>query len=119
MKDVYITQFTGNYNCDVFVDIHYSTLSLVDKIPLTDTISVYKYNKPNLYEIQYNALVRLILQQGCERMDRTQVGTLSTFGSHLTFDLSNQVIPLLTTKRVFWRGVAEELLWFISGSTSG
>lgn len=44
------------------------------------------------------------------------VGTLSIFGDQMRFNLRDQ-FPLLTTKRVFWRGVAEELLWFIQGST--
>ena len=44
-------------------------------------------------------------------------GTLSRFGVQMRFDLRNNVFPLLTTKKVFWRGVAEELLWFIKGST--
>ena len=40
---------------------------------------------------------------------------LSKFGAQLRFSLRGEAFPLLTTKRVFWRGVAEELLWFISG----
>lgn len=118
LLDVYITHFPKKYNCDVFVDKYYSKLTLVDKISLINDVIVYKYYKHNLYELQYNALVKTILQLGNDRIDRTNVGTLSTFGSKLTFDLSNQIIPLLTTKRVFWRGVVEELLWFISGSTN-
>lgn len=50
-------------------------------------------------------------------MDRTGVGTLSIFGAMQRYSLSNNVLPLLTTKRVFVRGVIEELLWMISGST--
>ena len=44
-------------------------------------------------------------------------GTVSIFGAQMRFDLS-QGFPLLTTKRVFWRGIVEELLWFIAGSTN-
>ena len=47
----------------------------------------------------------------------TGTGTISTFGTQMRFDL-RESFPLLTTKRVFWRGVAEELLWFIKGSTN-
>lgn len=68
-------------------------------------------------EWQYLDLVRRIMETGDERMDRTGVGTRSLFGTQMRFDLARG-FPLLTTKRVFWRGVAEELLWFISGSTS-
>lgn len=44
-------------------------------------------------------------------------GTISRFGAQMRFDLK-EGFPLLTTKRVFWRGIKEELLWFISGSTN-
>ena len=46
-------------------------------------------------------------------------GTISMFGTQMRFSLRDEVFPLLTTKRVFWRGVAEELLWFIRGCTNG
>ena len=49
--------------------------------------------------------------------DRTGTGTISKFGCSLRFNL-RESFPLLTTKRVFWRGVVEELLWFISGATN-
>ena len=65
----------------------------------------------------YLALVRDVLSKGVPRADRTGVGTLSTFGSVMRFGLAGGALPLLTTKRVFWRGVVEELLWFMSGST--
>lgn len=45
-------------------------------------------------------------------------GTLSVFGAQMRFSL-RESFPLLTTKRVFWRGVAEELLWFVRGCTNG
>lgn len=68
-------------------------------------------------EKAYLGLVRKILKEGEERDDRTKVGTLSIFAPRaMKFDL--QVgFPLLTTKRVYWKGVVEELFWFISGST--
>ena len=69
-------------------------------------------------EYQYLDLVRDVLQNGVQRGDRTGTGTLSTFGRTMRFSLRDNAMPLLTTKRTFWRGVAEELLWFISGDTS-
>jgi thymidylate synthase len=68
-------------------------------------------------EEQYLDLIRELLARGHQRMDRTGVGTLSLFGRSLRFNLRNDRFPLFTTKKVFWRGVVEELLWFISGST--
>lgn len=66
---------------------------------------------------QYLKLVRTILEHGEMRYDRTGVGTRAVFGDRLSFSLENGTIPLLTTKRVFWRGVVQELLWFIRGGT--
>lgn len=69
-------------------------------------------------EHQYLDLVQRIINSGCERRDRTGTGTRSIFGAQMRFSLRDDVMPLLTTKRVFWRGVAEEMLWFIGGRTN-
>jgi dihydrofolate reductase/thymidylate synthase len=69
-------------------------------------------------EHQYLDLIRNIIANGNKRMDRTGTGTLSQFGATMRFSLRDGTMPLLTTKRTFWRGVAEELLWFVSGSTN-
>lgn len=71
-------------------------------------------------EQSYLDLIRHILAHGEKRADRTGTGTIAVFApSPLKFSLANMSLPLLTTKRVFFRGVAEELLWFISGCTDG
>ncbi|XP_018026159.1 thymidylate synthase-like isoform X2 [Hyalella azteca] len=75
-------------------------------------------NKPNEDELQYLFLIRRIISEGNERKDRTGTGTKSIFGAQMRFSLRDGQFPLLTTKRVFWRGIAEELLWFIRGSTN-
>jgi len=62
-------------------------------------------------------LCQEVINNGVKRGDRTGTGTLSKFGVQMRFSLRNNTMPLLTTKRVFWRGVAEELLWFVSGCT--
>ena len=61
--------------------------------------------------------IRDIIDKGEEKIDRTKTGTKSIFGGMMKYDLE-QSFPLLTHKKVFWRGVAEELLWFIKGSTN-
>ena len=65
---------------------------------------------------QYHDLLRHILDTGTRHEDRTGVGTISTFGYQTRFDL-REGFPIVTTKRVPFRWVAEELFWFLSGST--
>ena len=65
---------------------------------------------------QYHDLLRNILEKGTSHEDRTGVGTISTFGYQTRFDL-REGFPIVTTKRVPFRWVAEELFWFLSGST--
>lgn len=69
-------------------------------------------------EYQYLDLIRHIIDNGVDKADRTEVGTKSVFGTQSRYSLRNNVLPLLTTKRVFYKGVLEELLWFIKGSTN-
>jgi len=69
-------------------------------------------------EKQYLNIVRQILGTGVQKGDRTGTGTLSVFGTQSRYCLRNGTLPLLTTKRVFWKGVLEELLWFLRGSTN-
>lgn len=66
---------------------------------------------------QYLDLCRHVLEHGEKREDRTCTGTISTFGYQMRFDLTKG-FPLLTTKKVFYRGIFEELLWFLSGNTN-
>jgi dihydrofolate reductase / thymidylate synthase len=73
--------------------------------------------KVNQEEQQYLDLIRHVLCHGQSRPDRTGTGVLSSFGHRMEFDLRNH-FPLLTTKPVFFRGVVEELLWFLRGQTN-
>ena len=65
---------------------------------------------------QYHDLLSLILKSGCRRSDRTGTGTLGVFGHQMRFDLA-EGFPLVTTKRVFFKAVVQELLWFLRGET--
>ena len=69
-------------------------------------------------EYQYLDLLESVLERGDERVDRTGVGTRSLFGSMLRFDLSQGAVPILTTKRVYWKTAVKEMLWFLSGGTN-
>lgn len=70
------------------------------------------------WEWAYLNLMRRIWEEGDERSDRTGVGTRSVFGAELRFDLAGEAVPLLTTKRVFWKAAAREMLWFLTGETN-
>ncbi|KCV72414.1 thymidylate synthase [Fonticula alba] len=75
-------------------------------------------SKPVHEERQYLDLVQRAIEYGESRNDRTGVGTLALFGCSARYSLRDS-FPLLTTKRVFWRGVAEELFWFLGARTDG
>ena len=68
-------------------------------------------------EYQYLNLLRDLLDNGARREDRTGTGTLGLFGRQVRFDLA-QGFPLLTTKKVHFKSVAVELLWFLRGDTN-
>lgn len=79
---------------------------------------ILKYVPHNAEERQYLELIDRIMKTGLVKDDRTGVGTISLFGAQMRFSLRDNKLPLLTTKRVFWRGVCEELIWFLRGETN-
>lgn len=70
------------------------------------------------WEWQYLDLMRQIWEHGDERVDRTGVGTRSVFGTQIRFDLAGGAMPLVTTKRIYWKTAAREFLWFLTGETN-
>ncbi|KAG0268194.1 Thymidylate synthase [Actinomortierella ambigua] len=70
-------------------------------------------------EYQYLNLLKYVMDHGEHRADRTGTGTRGFFAPpSMRFSLADDIFPLLTTKRVFFRAVAEELLWFVKGDTN-
>jgi thymidylate synthase len=94
--------------------LHYRNHVRINKNQALTTLT--KYENPEEHaEYRYLLLLRKVLSSGM-RPDRTQIGTYSVFGTQLRFDIRT-TIPLLTTKRVSFKGVIEELLWILQGHT--
>lgn len=117
---IYCTKIYNDYNCDRFFPEFLNDFELEKTINSEKNLDffVFKRKHSSLEEYKYLNLVNRIFRTGKVKSDRTGTGTLSIFGEKLEFSLENNTIPLLTTKRIFWRGIVEELLWFISGNTN-
>ena len=83
----------------------------------TDTPHRDRPTMTPMIETPYEDLLRLVLETGTPKADRTGTGTRSVFGHQMRFDLS-QGFPLVTTKRVHLRSIAYELLWFLRGESN-
>ena len=66
---------------------------------------------------QYLDICKKILEKGTNKSDRTGTGTKSIFSAQIEHDMSDG-FPLLNTKRVYWKGVVTELIWFLRGDTN-
>lgn len=71
----------------------------------------------NNIDFKYISYLKNILEEGITKTDRTGTGTISTFSREINFDMS-EGFPLLTTKKMFSKGIIHELLWFLRGETN-
>jgi dihydrofolate reductase/thymidylate synthase len=128
LENLYLTHIDKEYNCDTFFpitdDIIKNDFNVIKEDIVNPTthelvdnqLSFNKYKKKLNGEVQYLNLLNKILKYGDKRMTRNAT-TLSLFGESLKFDCSKG-FPLLTTKKVFFRGIVEELLFFLKGDTN-
>lgn len=138
---IHLTEVDGDVECDTFMPavdtdifrlwaasipllengLRISFETYVRRSPTKEVLPVQSLLSKSVLEAheeyQYLGLIDDIIKTGAVKGDRTGTGTISKFGCQMRFNLRKS-FPLLTTKRVFWRGVLEELLWFISGSTN-
>lgn len=118
---LYITYVDGDFAFDKkFPSFDMRSTRVVEKSQIIESGGFYiRFIKYRLHdEFQYLNLVKDVLEEGLERLDRTNIGTLALFGKRMRFSLLNKTIPLITTKRTYWKAIVTELLWFISGCTN-
>jgi len=117
-RELILSVIPGVHESDVFFDPTWlSDFDLVSKEEKKEFTLQKWTRKVNVEEQQYLTAVKDVIENGCDKMDRTLTGTFSKFGLLMRFSLRNNVLPMLTTKRVFWKGVVEELLWLLKGCT--
>lgn len=114
IRHVHLSVMRKEFHCDTHVSIPREFL-IEESEEFTDFVA-YRMRRGHSQEDQYTTLVTSLLKNGRMRPSRNSP-VKSSFVNHLTFDLRNE-FPLLTTKKMFWRGVVEELLFFLRGETN-
>lgn len=131
IDEVIVTEIYKKMNCDTFFPILFNNFKLKTVSKFIEEDGIYfRYlsyvntklikNEIKLWtnheEKQYLDCLKHIIENGLETTDRTQVGTYSIFGEKFEYNLED-TFPALTTKKIFFRGIVEELLLYISGKT--
>lgn len=120
IQRIHLSVMKRKYTCDTFFPVDLLCNYTVDIVSHNDEfthyVMVYNPNSVKYGEQQYLSLLRKIIDTGTDRETRNAV-TRSIFCEHLKFDIRDNVFPLLTTKKMFTRGIIEELLFFLRGDT--
>ena len=116
LDKLYLTKINKNYECDtVFPSFN---AKLIDKSHIQEKDwQVEIYQKQKNGEIQYLELLEELMKYGNTRQTRNSE-VRSLFGRTLKFDLQNNTFPLLTTKKMFMKGITQELIMFLNGITN-
>lgn len=121
---IHFSKIYESYDCDTFlkmdlIDKHFeyengsSIKTSFENSHLDYSILRYK----NKDELRYLGLLNKIITKGTYKLDRTNVGIISVFGKQLKFNVRNWRLPVYTHRKIFIRGIIEELLFFLSGNT--
>lgn len=117
LKYIYLNKIKGTYNCNIklYNLIESNNFDLIDEYQEND-ITFYKLENI-LYKDEYSYLnlMKTIINNGVKRNTRNDE-TISVFGESLSFNLKD-CLPILTSKKIFIRGIIEELIWFLKGHT--
>ena len=118
LRYIYINKINKVYNCNIYLSniIENKQFKIINN-ENSNNINYYKLEN-TLYsdEYQYLKLLKKVLYKGDKRQTRNAT-TYSLFSNSLKFDLDDK-FPILTTKKVFFRGIVEELIWFLKGETN-
>ena len=126
LNKIYLTYINKNYNCDTFfpkLDKEFKLTEYSEELHSIDENVKFRYltyEKNDILldtEQNYLDVAQNILLNGSYRMDRTNTGIYSIFGTQIRYNIS-YTIPILTTKRVPFKTCVHELLWFLNGDTN-
>lgn len=98
------------------IDDYSGGIEQVENEEVPEFVTVYRAK--NMVDYEYNKLVEHVLSSGLRKENRTGIATLSCFGYMSRYSLHSNQIPLISTKPIFWKGVVEELRWFLNGDTN-
>jgi len=115
LHEEYITGIPGDYKCDQFYT--FSSGDAKERLICLDTVNIKHITHHNQEERAVLNLMDRVLRSGVHKSDRTMTGTVSLFGHQLRFSLKNNKFPLMTSRRMFLRGIFEELMLFCRGQT--
>lgn len=114
VSTVHMSIMNKEFMTDVSVQFN-KTNFLIEDVYRAEEFTHYVYSPGKTSETQYLSLLEDVMKNGVPR-DGRNGETLAKFTEHLKFDLRDG-FPLLTTKRMFWKGIVEELLFFLRGET--
>ncbi len=130
VDNIIITNIKRDYQCDKYFDLskylkYFKIISVNENIYNYDRLNecnaqldIINYEYQNKEEYKFMHVINKIINKGSYMMERSGVGTLSIFGKSFKYNIENNRIPLFTHRKVFLRGIIEELLFFISGKTN-